>query len=116
MFASMETILPKLDELHSKGSITTDESFTERETLTRYLPETLDAYLRLPPAFACVHALQDGKPAKRLLVEQLQFLDERLKIMARNAVEQDIQALEANGRFLQERFGRSDLLVPPTTQ
>jgi hypothetical protein len=113
VLASAETILPKLDELHKKGSIVTDETFTVRETLIRYLPETLEAYLRLPPAYASVHAVKDGKPARRLLTEQLQFLDERFKIMVGNVLEEDVQALEANGRFLQERFGRPDLLAPP---
>jgi len=109
---AVETILPKLEELQRKGTIVTDETFTVRETVLRYLPETLEAYLRLPPAYASMHKIRDGKSARQILVEQLTLLDERLKIMVGNVLEEDVQALEANGRFLQERFEHRPLTLP----
>jgi hypothetical protein len=111
ILSSVESILPKLEELQKSGSIVSDETFTVRETITRYLPETLEAYLRLTLAYANLHNLKAGKSPKQMLLDQLKLLDERLSIMAANVLAEDLQALESNGRFLQEKFG-SETLVP----
>jgi hypothetical protein len=45
-----------------------------RQTALEFLPEALQHFLKLPPAFANVHPLKDGKTAKTLLLEQLDLL------------------------------------------
>jgi hypothetical protein len=84
--------------------------FTVRETVRRYLPDTLAHYLALPPAMRTTHAVKDGKSARQLLAEQLALLDEEMRGIAAKVSSTDVQALLANGRFLEARFGRPDLV------
>lgn len=100
--ASIDGILPMLAA--KAGQIPSDDVFTIRQTALHYLPETLDAYLRLPPAFRNVQPLQDGNTAKGMLVEQLTVLDGKMREVATNLVTNDAQALVANGAFLRDKF------------
>jgi hypothetical protein len=84
--------------------------FTVRETVRRYLPDTLAHYQALPPAMRTTHAVKDGKSARQLLAEQLALLDEEMRGIAAKVSSTDVQALLANGRFLEARFGRPDLV------
>jgi len=95
MLAQAETLLAR------GGS--DEAAYALRETERRYLPDTLDAYLGVPPA------LRDATAAT-MLVEQLRLLErataQRLAVVAESAE----NALAANGRFLTERFGALDTL------
>jgi hypothetical protein len=82
--------------------------YTVRETVRRYLPDTLGHYLALPPAWRTRHAVKDGKTARQLLAEQLALIDEEMREIASKAPARDVQALLANGRFLEARFGRPE--------
>lgn len=99
---SIDGILPMLAA--KAAQIPSEDVFTIRQTALHYLPETLDAYLRLPPAFRNVQPLQDGKTAKAMLVEQLTVLDGKMREVATNLVFNDAQALVANGAFLRDKF------------
>ena len=99
--ASINGVLPALRAASGLGD---QESFTIRQTALRYLPETLQAYLELPPAFRNVQPLQDGKSAKALLIEQLSLLDAKMKEIVANVMSNNTQALVANGQFLREKF------------
>jgi hypothetical protein len=92
-----------------------EDLYVIERTATDYLPSTLQAYLTLPDAYATTQTLQDGKTPLQLLREQLQLLDDRLDEITQAVHEQDSDRLVANGRFLEERFGRpSDgLALPP---
>src|SRR5262249_8238168 len=72
-----------------------------RETVRRYLPDTLTHYFALPLALRAGHAGKDGKTARQLLEEQLALLDEEMRQIASRAASPDVQALRANGRFLE---------------
>src|SRR4029077_4833302 len=48
--------------------------FTLLRTATDYLPTALDAYLRLPAAYATTRRLQGGQTAAEILVAQLDLL------------------------------------------
>jgi hypothetical protein len=99
-------ILPYLQRL--------DESnynlYTIRQTALEYLPETLENYLKLPRAYASMHVIKDGKTAQKLLVEQLDLLDQEMKSIAQEFYRNDTEQLVAHGRFLEEKFERSGTL------
>jgi hypothetical protein len=92
-----------------------EDLYVIERTATDYLPTTLQAYLTLPDAYATTRVLQDGRTPLQLLREQLQLLDDRLDEITEAVREQDSDRLLANGRFLEERFGRrpGGLALPP---
>jgi hypothetical protein len=97
---TIEEILPAITNLDSP-----DQSiFALRQTVMQYLPDTIQNYLALPPAYANVHPVKEGKTAKQLLEEQLRLLDEEMKAIAIDINKADTQRLLAHGRFLEERF------------
>jgi hypothetical protein len=99
-------ILPYLQRL--------DESnynlYTIRQTALEYLPETLENYLKLPRAYASMHVTKEGKTAQKLLVEQLDLLDQEMKSIAQEFYGNNTEQLVAHGRFLEEKFERSGTL------
>jgi hypothetical protein len=89
------------------------ELFVLERTATDYLPTALEAYLNLPKAYATLHAVQDGKTPKEILLAQLTLLESKMNEVADDVHRNDSDRLLANGRFLQERFGRSPLSLKP---
>jgi hypothetical protein len=102
LVARIETMLAQAESLLARGG-SDEAAYALRETERRYLPDTLDAYLGVPPA------LRDAAAAT-MLIEQLRLLErataQRLAVLAESAE----NALAANGRFLTERFGALDTL------
>ncbi|MDQ6943265.1 MAG: hypothetical protein M3169_12230 [Candidatus Eremiobacteraeota bacterium] len=102
LVARIEAMLAQAEALLARGG-SDEAAYALRETERRYLPDTLDAYLGVPPA------LRDATAAT-MLVEQLRLLErataQRLAVLAESAE----NALAANGRFLTERFGALDAL------
>ena len=92
-----------------------EDLYVIERTAIDYLPSTLNAYLALPQGYASTQVLEGGKTALQLLEEQLQLLDDRLDEIAEAVRQQDSDRLMANGRFLEERFGRraGGLALPP---
>jgi hypothetical protein len=88
------------------------ELFIVERTATDYLPTALESYLNLPRAYATLHPVQDGKTPRQLLVDQLALLESKMGEVADDVNRNDTDRLLANGRFLQERFGRSGLSLP----
>jgi hypothetical protein len=103
---SVNEVLPRLVGAQSHD----DDLFTVRETVLRYLPETLANYVALPPAFRLTYALKDGKTARQLLGEQLGLLDGKLREIVANVASSDAGALIANGQFLEMKFRQPDFL------
>lgn len=103
---SIDEVLPRLADVQGFS----DNLFTVRETILRYLPETLASFLALPPMFRSTHALKDGKTARDLLQEQLAVLDEQMKQVVANVARGDAEALLANGQFLEAKFRERDFL------
>jgi hypothetical protein len=104
------SIIPKIDRL-GPGS---QDAFIVQKTATDYLPSTLQAYLNLPRAYATLHRLGDGRTASQVLMDQLTLLDQKLEEVADAVNKNDTDALLANGRFLEDRFGGSALKLPAT--
>lgn len=100
----LEPLLPRLSGADGSPLLPPAQIQTVVGALTRDLPETLAGYLRLPPAFARHHRLDNGRTANELLVAQLNLLREQLERIATAAFADDAQALVSNGQYLQEKF------------
>jgi hypothetical protein len=105
--SSVSEVLPRLIGARSFDA----DLYTVRETVLRYLPETLANYVALPPVFRTTHALKDGKTARELLADQLGLLDGKMKEIVANVAGADAQALLVNGKFLEMKFQQPDFLV-----
>jgi hypothetical protein len=101
---TLSELLPRLQELKDRGTISAKDSFTVFETVRRYLPDTLGAYLRLPRFYAKMQPLADGQTASQTLLDQLTLLDTSLKDVAQSAFAGDAETLVTNGQFLQNKF------------
>jgi hypothetical protein len=99
-----ELLLPKLKELTDRGALASRVHHDVLQMLTRYLPDTLGAYLRLPPAFARLTHDNAGRSPQVLLVEQLKILEGNLGCAVKEAFAEDVTTLEVQGRFLSEKF------------
>jgi hypothetical protein len=91
--------------------------FTLLRTATDYLPTALDAYLRLPGEYATTRRLADGRTPAEVLLSQLELLEREMIEVADAVNRNDVDRLLAHGRFLADRFGRSELRLegPPAS-
>ncbi len=105
--SSIVSILPNV----TKTSIGDEQLFTIRQTALTYLPQTLQGYFNLPPAYRNTQTLESGKTAKAVLLEQLTLLDDKMKDIVKNVVANDSQALVANGTFLSEKMKKPEFLT-----
>lgn len=105
---SIAEVLPRLlgERSHHDANL-----YTVRETVLRYLPETLSNYVALPPAFRTTHVIKDGKTARQILADQLALLDDKMREIVANVAGADAQALLANGKFLEMKFQQPDFLA-----
>jgi hypothetical protein len=110
--ATLSELLPRLKQLRERGILSGKDSFTVVETVRRYLPDTLGAYLRLPKFYAHMQPLSDGRTASQTLIDQLRLLDTSLKDIAKNAFAGDAERLVVNGQFLQTRFSEKQAFRP----
>jgi hypothetical protein len=83
--------------------------YTIRQTALSYLPTALETYMALPTAYATLHPVRDGKTARQILLEQLDLLDTSMRQIADDSHRNETDQLIAHGRFLQEKFGHSEL-------
>ncbi len=93
-------ILPRLEGLDGGGR----QLHLVRQTATDYLPEILETYLRLPPAYARFHEVTPGKTSRDLLLEQLDVLQTEMAAILDDLHRDDIEALRAHGDFLKSKF------------
>lgn len=105
--ASILSILPQLVALGDGDR----NLYTIRQTALEYLPDALQNYLDLPPSFAALYPLRDGKTARQLLGEQLDLLDREMKAIVADFAVNDMQKLLAHGRFLEQKFHQEELFA-----
>src|SRR5262245_24856476 len=110
--ATILDILPKL----RTSTIDRQDLFALERTVSDYLPQTLDNYLTLPRVYANTHVVSDGKTPEQLLGEQLDLIGEKMKEISDAIASDDVGKLLAQGRFLEERFGRSTELALPAAE
>jgi len=101
-------LLPRVERLPA-GS---EDLFIVQRTALEYLPTALEAYLNLPKAYATLKPVDNGKTASQVLLDQLTLLEGKMGEISDNIAKNDSDKLLANGRFLAEKFGRSELQVP----
>ena len=104
----VDDMAPRLDRL-GQGS---QQAYTVVATATSYLPESVDAYLRLPRDFADRREVSHGKTPLMLLVDQLDLLGTTMQDISDAVSRQDAQALVVHGAFLAEKFASSPLTLP----
>jgi len=100
----IQTVVTELAPKLFSGDVAMEHVVTLVHAVTRDLPGTVKNYLRLPAAFASMHAVENGKTARQLLLEQLDLLDGQLAKIATNIYKDDAEALVTNGWFLKEKF------------
>ena len=97
-------LLPKAGDLPG-GS---QDLYVLQRTATDYLPTSVRFYLSLPTDYATTHVVQDGKTPLQVLQDQLDLLDDQMAEIGDAVNQRDSDRLLAQGRFLEERFGRPD--------
>ena len=85
--------------------------FTIKKTALDYLPASLQNYLNLPPAYASLHPVKDGKTPKQLLLDQLGILDQEMKEVVQAVYANDTQKLMVQGQFLKDKFGKPASII-----
>jgi hypothetical protein len=100
----VDGLMPRLKEMEAQGLVETSNRAMLKHTLSRLLPDAVQAYLRLPAAYAKVKTLDNGKTAQQLLIDQLILLQKHIHALEENFLSSDVNAMLANGRFLQEKF------------
>lgn len=103
---SILSILPEIADINSADH----NIHVIRQTVLDYLSEALQNYLNLPPAFANLHPVKNGKTARQLLGEQLDLLDKEMQEIVEDIHRDDAQKLIIHGRFLEDKFNDADLL------
>ncbi|MEO7038769.1 MAG: hypothetical protein ABI186_01940 [Candidatus Elarobacter sp.] len=97
LVSRIEAMIEQADRLLAAGG-SDEAAYALRETERRYLPDTVKAFLDIPPA-------RRDAPAVEMFVDQLRLLErstaQRLAMLSESAE----VALAANGAFLNERFG-----------
>jgi hypothetical protein len=93
-------LLPRLEEMNAGDY----DLHVVKQTVTDYLPQMLSTYLELPPIFARVHKMRNGKTAQEVLIEQLTILDKQINKIVISANSEDAEALIAQGEFLKSKF------------
>lgn len=102
-------ILISLVGATAKSEVDGDTKYAVRTAATDYLPNTINKYTKMPPAFRAIHRGTDGKSADQMLGEQIHVLRTSLEKSAAAFADSDAAELKANGKFLNERFSQSQI-------
>ncbi|WP_370288621.1 hypothetical protein [Nocardioides sp.] len=111
VMSTINQTLPRLSQL----GLGSQEGYSVVAMATDYLPEALQAYLRLPRDWADTRPIDGPKTALMVLVEQLELLAATADEILDAANRADAQALVAHGRFLEAKFGRASSGGPDLT-
>ena len=105
VLATARDVVPALGRLGAGSR----DAHSVMATVTSYLPEALDGYLRLPRAYADRRPVDGPKTSLMVLVDQLDLLAATMDKILDAVYRADAEALVAHGRFLAEKFGHSGL-------
>lgn len=105
----IEALLDEAERVLGAGGMLDEAAYSLRETRARYLPDTLRAYLDVPPS---LRGERDpaGRTPDELLVAQLDHLERATAQRLRELAARRTENIAANGAFLTERFGPADAL------
>jgi hypothetical protein len=102
---TLRDTIPRLDQLGAGNR----HVHSVKASVTSYLPEILNGYLRLPRSYADTRPVEGNKTTLMNVVEQLELLSARLDDIFEAACREDAEAVIAHGEFLADKFGRSSL-------
>ena len=107
-------LLPRVREFPA-GSV---EPFVLQQTALDYLPNALNTYLQLPPAYARSSRVDGERTPVQVLLDDLTILDQKMEQVRGEVRRQDTQRLLAHDRFLEDRFGGElgRLSLPPGSE
>jgi hypothetical protein len=110
----IEALLDEAEPILARGGATDETTYSLRETRSRYLPDTINAYLDVPPSLRGAPDAGGRTPDERL-VAQLDHLERAVGQRVRELAARSTDAVATNERFLSERFGAPDTLpdAPP---
>lgn len=100
----IQTLVHELAPRFGQPGFPMDARIEITNAVTRDLPSSLQSYLALPPGFARLHVVRDGKTSHTLLLEQLRLLHEELGEMAAGVYGKDADKLVAQGEYLKQKF------------
>ncbi len=107
ILAAVSGIEPKLREVDpSNPSVT-----AVRQIMADYIPTTLKAYRELPPRVRSTTRLNDGHTADEQITTQLALLETQMDRVVDTLSRGDLDALEAQGHFLDEKFRAPNLFT-----
>jgi hypothetical protein len=107
ILASVSGIEPKLREVAPNNPSVT----AVRQIMADYIPTTLKAYRELPPRVRSATRLNDGRTADEQITAQLALLETQMDRVVDTLSRGDLDALEAQGRFLDEKFHAPNLFT-----
>lgn len=105
IIGQLQDLLPRIAERPASS----DEVYVISRMASNYLPDTLDAYLRLPRTYAETQRLAGGQTAHQMVAAQLDLLAQKATEVTNAILKGDSDALVAQGRFLADRFAPSAL-------
>lgn len=105
----IEALLDEADRVLAQSNVTDEAAFSLRETRARYLPDTLRAYLDVPPSLRGERDAA-GRTPDELLIAQLDHLERATAQRLRDVAARGTEGIAANGAFLTERFGPAETL------
>jgi hypothetical protein len=85
------------------------DAFVVERTALDYLPTALESYLNLPRAYANRVPISGGRTARQVLLAQLALLEAKMGEVVEAIAKGDRDRLLAHGRFLEDRFARTEL-------
>lgn len=113
IIGQLQELLPRIADKPASS----DDVYVISRMASNYLPDTLDAYLRLPRTYAETQKLSGGQTAHQMVAAQLDLLAQKVTEVTGAILKGDSDALAAQGRFLAERFAPSALqLSSPATE
>ena len=101
----------------SKGSLSLQDSFHARHIAISYLPEALNTYLSIPPAYATTRIIENGKTAQDIFKDSITELEAKVRQLGDDLASQDAHAFLVHSKFLKQKFGdpRIDADAPALT-
>lgn len=107
LVARLRELMPRLKELESEGRVDAAARAQFRNLVVRLLPETLEAYLKLPADYARSARLPDGLTPQEHLLAQLDALQRHVQALEDALMSPYVNQLLVNTRFLQDKVAQS---------
>ncbi len=101
--SELENLLQQWER--SKGSLSLQDSFHARHIAISYLPEALNTYLSIPPAYATTRIIENGKTAQEIFKDTITELEAKVRELGDDLASQDAHAFLVHSKFLKQKFG-----------